>query len=54
MPTLFDLLAEEEESSVRVVLGHFVFVYIHPYSDGNGRMGRILMITVMANALCPA
>ena len=28
---------------MRVVLGHFVFVYIHPYMDGNGRIGRFLM-----------
>lgn len=43
MPTLFDLLAEEESAAVRVVLGHFIFVYIHPYFDGNGRMGRFMM-----------
>jgi Fic family protein len=30
------------------VLGHFVFVYIHPYMDGNGRMGRFLMNVMMA------
>jgi hypothetical protein len=34
MPAFFDLLREESEPSVRVVLGHFVFVYIHPYMDG--------------------
>jgi Fic family protein len=33
---------------VRVVLGHFVFVYIHPYMDGNGRMGRFLMNVMLA------
>jgi len=43
LPTLFDLLREEQEPPVRVVLGHFLFVYIHPYMDGNGRMGRFLM-----------
>ena len=43
MPAFFDLLREEPEPAVRVVLGHFVFVYIHPYMDGNGRMGRFLM-----------
>ena len=43
MPAFFDLLREEPESAIRVVLGHFVFVYIHPYMDGNGRMGRFLM-----------
>jgi len=35
MPVFFDLLKEEPEVSVRVVLGHFIFVYIHPYFDGN-------------------
>lgn len=48
MPTFFDLLREEEEPPVRVVLGHFVFVYIHPYMDGNGRMGRFLMNVMLA------
>ena len=42
-PALFYLLKEETEASVRIVLGHFIFVYIHPYMDGNGRMGRFLM-----------
>ncbi len=48
MPVFFDLLAGEENPAVRVVLGHFVFVYIHPYMDGNGRMGRFLMNLMMA------
>ncbi len=48
MPAFFDLLREEPEPAVRVVLGHFVFVYIHPYMDGNGRMGRFLMNVMVA------
>jgi len=36
MPALFELLEQEAEASVRVVLGHFMFVYIHPYMDDNG------------------
>lgn len=48
MPVLFDLLAAEEDASVRIVLGHFIFVYIHPYTDGNGRTGRFLMNVMMA------
>jgi fido (protein-threonine AMPylation protein) len=48
MPAFFDLLREEEHPGVRAVLGHFVFVYIHPYMDGNGRMGRFLMNVMMA------
>jgi len=53
MPVLFDLLHEETEPSVRVVLGHFIFVYIHPYVDGNGRMGRFLMNTMLASGGYP-
>lgn len=48
MPVFFDLLTEETEPAVRVVLGHFIFVYIHPYTDGNGRMARFLMNTMIA------
>jgi hypothetical protein len=53
MPALFDLLEAEAEPAVRVVLGHFVFVYIHPYMDGNGRMGRFLMNVMLASGGYP-
>ena len=53
MPTLFDLLTEEDNAAVRVVLGHFIFVYIHPYFDGNGRMGRFIMNLMMASGGYP-
>lgn len=53
MPVFFDLLREEENPAVRVVLGHFMFVFIHPYIDGNGRMGRFLMNTMMASGGYP-
>ena len=36
------------EAGVRIVPGHFIFVYIHPYMDGNGRMGRFLMNLMLA------
>jgi hypothetical protein len=48
MPALFDLLKDEPDPAVRVVLGHFMFVYIHPYIDGNGRIGRFLMNVMLA------
>ena len=48
MPALFELLIEEQHAAVRVVLGHFMFVHIHPYMDGNGRMGRFLMNLMLA------
>jgi hypothetical protein len=53
MPLLFELLREETNPAVRVVLGHFVFVYIHPYIDGNGRMGRFLMNVMLASGGYP-
>ena len=43
MPTFFELLQQEESAEVRIVLGHFTFVYIHPFIDGNGRTARFLM-----------
>lgn len=53
MPAFFELLREEGDPAVRVVLGHFVFVYIHPYMDGNGRMGRFLMNVMLAGGDYP-
>ena len=49
MPELCDLLEAESSSAVRGVLGHFIFVYIHPYMDGNGRIGRFLMNAMLAS-----
>ncbi|MFA7666286.1 MAG: Fic family protein [Burkholderiaceae bacterium] len=53
MPTFFDLLRDEPEASVRVVLGHFFFVNIHPYFDEDGRMGRFLMNAMLASGGYP-
>ena len=53
MPALFDLLENEPEPSVRAVLGHWLFGYIHPYPDGNGRMARFLMNTMLASGGYP-
>ena len=48
MPVFFECLKTEDNPAVRVVLAHFIFVYIHPYIDGNGRIGRLLMNTMLA------
>lgn len=50
MPVFFELLREEKDANVRVVLGHFIFVFIHPFIDGNGRTARFLMNVMMAAA----
>jgi hypothetical protein len=49
-PVLFELLEAESEPQVRAVLGHFLFVYIHPYMDGNGRLARFLMNLMLVPA----
>ena len=49
MEALFNCLKGEEHPGVRAVLGHFLFVFIHPYMDGNGRMGRLLMNTMLGS-----
>jgi fido (protein-threonine AMPylation protein) len=53
MPTLFDLLEDESEPAVRAVLGHWLFGYVHPYPDGNGRIARFLMNTMLASGGYP-
>lgn len=50
MPVFFDLLKAEDDPTVRIVLGHFIFVFIHPFLDGNGRIARFLMNVMMAAA----
>ncbi len=47
MPVLFDLIASEPHPGARALLGHFFFVYIHPYMDGNGRLARFLMNCIL-------
>ena len=53
MPALFDLLESETEPSVRAVLGHWLFGYVHPYPDGNGRMARLIMNAMLASGGYP-
>jgi hypothetical protein len=53
MPELFDLLENEMHPGVRAVLGHWLFGYIHPYPDGNGRMARFVMNAMLASGGYP-
>lgn len=43
MDAFFELLINEKQACVRAILGHFMFVFIHPFIDGNGRLGRFIM-----------
>lgn len=53
MAALFDLMEQETEPSVRAVLGHWLFGYIHPYPDGNGRMARFVMNVALSSGGYP-
>ena len=53
MPVLFALLGQEPEAAVRAMLGHWLFGYVHPYPDGNGRMARFLMNAMLASGGYP-
>ena len=53
MDTLINLIEQEPEPAVRAVLGHHLFVFIHPYFDGNGRLGRFFMNAMLASGGYP-
>jgi fido (protein-threonine AMPylation protein) len=53
MTAFFDLIEQEPEPSVRAVLGHWFFGYVHPYPDGNGRIARFLMNAMLASGGYP-
>lgn len=53
LDALFALMAQERHAGVRAVLGHHLFVFIHPYFDGNGRVGRFLMNAMLASGGYP-
>lgn len=53
MTTFTALLEKEPSAIVRAVLGHWLFGFIHPYMDGNGRMARFLMNLMLASGGYP-
>ena len=53
MEALIRCLAREPDAFVRAVLGHWLFGFIHPYMDGNGRMARFLMNLMLASGGYP-
>ena len=53
MPPFFDLLREEPQPAVRVVLGLFIFVYIHAYMEWQRPRRALSDDTIMASGGYP-
>lgn len=53
MEAFFDCLENESHPGVNAILGHYFFVFIHPYMDGNGRIARFLMNAMLASGGYP-
>ncbi len=53
MEALFQCMKREHHPAVRAILGHYLFVFIHPYPDGNGRIARFLMNAMLASGGYP-
>lgn len=53
MLALGECLQEEPCAFTRAVLGHWLFGFVHPYMDGNGRMARFTMNVMLASGGYP-
>ncbi len=51
MASLVDFLANDQLSPlIKACVAHFYFVYVHPFSDGNGRTARTLSYMLLLQA----
>ena len=52
MDNLFDFIEKEKDNINPLILSsifHYEFVFIHPFSDGNGRMARLWQTVILSN-----
>jgi len=49
MEKYFELIRNDENILSKVILGHFIFGFIHPYIDGNGRISRFIMNSILVS-----
>jgi hypothetical protein len=53
MDALFECISEEPDPLVKAILAPFLFTYIHPFPDGNGRTARFIMNALLAESGVP-
>lgn len=51
MLDFINLPEEEFPSILKIVISHYMFEYIHPFFDGNGRVGRFILSNYLAKEL---
>jgi len=49
MEKYFELIKSDDNILSKVILGHFIFGFIHPYIDGNGRIARFIMNSILVS-----
>ena len=49
MEKYFEMIAKEKNILAKAVLGHFIFGFIHPYIDGNGRVSGFIMNSILVS-----
>lgn len=49
MEVYLKMLKESDSVLSKAVLGHFIFGFIHPYIDGNGRISRFIMNSILVS-----
>jgi Fic family protein len=53
MDALFESIEEEPDPRAKAVVAPFLFTYIHPFPDGNGRTARFIMNALLAECGVP-
>jgi hypothetical protein len=53
MNAFFNCIIQEKHVAVRATLGHYIFVFIHPYMDENGRVTQFILNTMLASGSYP-